>query len=58
VILQNLLVGVSDVPNTGVLEWDSSKVYLAEDVVTYNGKTYTAGWWTQGDTPGFGMWGV
>ncbi|MGZ7442202.1 glycosyl hydrolase family 18 protein [Paenibacillus sp. TH7-28] len=33
-------------------EWDSSKVYLSGDIVSYNGQEYKAKWWTQGDTPG------
>ncbi|MGL4819297.1 MAG: immunoglobulin-like domain-containing protein, partial [Bacilli bacterium] len=32
--------------------WESSKVYLQGDQVTYNGETYTAKWWTQGEKPG------
>ncbi|MFB1051504.1 lytic polysaccharide monooxygenase [Paraliobacillus sp. JSM ZJ581] len=32
--------------------WDATKVYQGKDRVTYNGKTYQAKWWTQGDTPG------
>lgn len=32
--------------------WDSSAVYLGGDVVTYNGSTYKAKWWTLGETPG------
>ncbi|GLX69854.1 lytic polysaccharide monooxygenase [Paenibacillus glycanilyticus] len=31
--------------------WDSTKVYLAGDTVTYNGIEYKAGWWTQGEKP-------
>jgi len=41
----------------GVAAWSSTKVYNGGDKVTYNGKTYKAGWWTQGDTPGVGQWG-
>ncbi|WP_305852463.1 lytic polysaccharide monooxygenase [Gracilibacillus caseinilyticus] len=33
-------------------EWNADSVYLAGDQVTYNGATYQAKWWTQGDTPG------
>ncbi|MDF2802246.1 MAG: hypothetical protein K0S61_2149 [Anaerocolumna sp.] len=32
--------------------WDSGKVYLSGDCVSYNGQDYRAKWWTQGDTPG------
>ena len=31
--------------------YDANKVYLAGDTVIYNGKTYTAKWWTKGETP-------
>ncbi|EHA1125826.1 carbohydrate-binding protein [Vibrio navarrensis] len=34
--------------------WESSKVYLAGDLVTYQGATYKAKWWTQGDDPSKG----
>ncbi len=33
-------------------EWNSSKIYLNGDMVTYNGANYMARWWTQGETPG------
>ncbi|PRX68736.1 chitin-binding protein [Cohnella sp. SGD-V74] len=36
---------------TGTGTWDSSKVYLGGDKVTYNGVEYVASWWTQGDKP-------
>ena len=29
-------------------------MYTTGDKVTYNGETYTAKWWTQGDTPSNG----
>lgn len=31
--------------------YDANKVYLAGDTVIYNGKTYTAKWWTKGEAP-------
>ncbi|EJL6394662.1 chitinase [Vibrio navarrensis] len=34
--------------------WEISKVYLAGDLVTYQGATYKAKWWTQGDDPSKG----
>lgn len=34
--------------------WEISKVYLAGDLVTYQGATYKAKWWTQGDEPSKG----
>lgn len=33
-------------------EYSNSKVYVEGDVVTYNGATYRAKWWTQGMAPG------
>ena len=32
--------------------WNVDKIYVSGDTVTYNNKTYTAKWWTKGDTPG------
>lgn len=32
--------------------WSSTAVYTAGDLVTYDGKTYKAKWWTLGETPG------
>ncbi|WP_442902189.1 glycosyl hydrolase family 18 protein [Francisella sp. 19X1-34] len=34
--------------------WSSNTVYTKGDQVSYNGKTYTAKWWTQGDKPSNG----
>src|SRR5699024_1992765 len=39
-------------PGNEAPNWDANKVYLSDDEVTYDGKTYRAQWWTQGDTPG------
>ena len=45
---------------TGTLaSWESTKVYTSPDKVVYNGLTYKAKWWTQGDVPGsesYGPW--
>jgi len=39
--------------------WDKEKVYNSGDVVTHNGKEWTAQWWTKGEEPGTtGEWGV
>jgi len=39
--------------------WDQNAVYNEGDVVTHNGKEWTAQWWTTGDEPGTtGEWGV
>jgi chitinase len=32
--------------------WVSSQVYVGGDVVSHNGHTWKAKWWTQGETPG------
>ncbi|MGL6186372.1 MAG: glycosyl hydrolase family 18 protein [Clostridium chrysemydis] len=32
--------------------YDKTKVYNTGDIVSYNGKTYKAKWWTQGEIPG------
>ncbi|QGA81650.1 Chitin-binding protein [Halomicrobium sp. LC1Hm] len=37
--------------------WDSGAAYTSGDQVTYNGKTWEAKWWTQGDEPGSSEWG-
>lgn len=36
---------------TGGSEWDSSATYNGGDTVAYQGKTFRAKWWTQGETP-------
>ncbi|MFB2865935.1 immunoglobulin-like domain-containing protein [Aeromonas sp. MdU4] len=39
--------------------WDAKKVYVGGDIVSHNGKTWLAGWWTQNEEPGTtGEWGV
>ncbi|NUR58628.1 MAG: glycoside hydrolase, partial [Catenulispora sp.] len=32
--------------------WNASTAYSGGAVVSYNGHTWTAKWWTQGDVPG------
>lgn len=44
-------------PSIPVNAYDSSKVYNAGDIVTYNGVQYKAKWWTLGETPGANQWG-
>ena len=40
-------------------DWQSGKIYLAGDTVTWKGSKWKAGWWTQGQEPGTtGEWGV
>ncbi|ELE1905143.1 lytic polysaccharide monooxygenase [Vibrio vulnificus] len=39
--------------------WGKDKVYVAGDVVSHNGREWTAQWWTTGEEPGTtGEWGV
>ena len=38
--------------------WDATTIYLGGETVTYNGKSYTAKWWTQNNAPSDGgPWG-
>ncbi|OXM62777.1 chitinase [Amycolatopsis vastitatis] len=40
-------------------EWDRTKVYVKDNVVSHNSHKWTAKWWTQGEEPGTtGEWGV
>ncbi len=40
-------------------EWDRTKVYVKDNVVSHNRHQWTAKWWTQGEEPGTtGEWGV
>ncbi len=38
--------------------WSASSVYTQGDQVTYDGKTWEAQWWTQGEEPGSLTWGA
>ncbi|MCR8842705.1 carbohydrate-binding protein [Paenibacillus sp. SC116] len=41
------------------LEWNAKKAYVGGATVTFNGVTYQAAWWTQGEEPGkAGVWKV
>ncbi|HBM15531.1 MAG TPA: hypothetical protein DD381_04190 [Lentisphaeria bacterium] len=54
----NVSVNVNAAPSE-YPAWDSSKIYLAGDRVSYNGRNYEAKWWTQGENPSMtGEWGV
>ncbi|EUJ47766.1 glycosyl hydrolase family 18 protein [Paenilisteria rocourtiae] len=44
-------------PPVGPGAWDATKIYNQNDQVTYNGHTYKAKWWTQGNVPGAEQWG-
>ena len=49
----------SGVVNSSVGSWASDAVYTGGEVVTFNGVSYEAQWWTRGDEPGSGgPWGV
>ncbi|MBC1605632.1 hypothetical protein HCJ39_13000 [Listeria rocourtiae] len=37
--------------------WKADAIYVNGDTAIYQGKTYKAKWWTQGDVPGVGEWG-
>ncbi|KAJ7595937.1 glycoside hydrolase family 18 protein [Mycena floridula] len=43
---------------SGVAAWSSTAIYTGGLTATYNGKLWTAQWWTQGDVPGgaAGVW--
>ena len=45
------------VNNSTVKTYSSSQVYVAGDIVSYNGSQYKAKWWTMGETPGASQWG-
>ncbi|WP_273431966.1 glycoside hydrolase family 19 protein [Chitinibacter tainanensis] len=38
-------------------EWSSSAVYTGGSIVTYQGQSYKAKWWTTGEIPGASQWG-
>ncbi len=38
--------------------WSASAIYNSGDTVIYDGKTYRAQWWTQGEVPGSSAWGA
>ncbi|KAH7102921.1 hypothetical protein BKA62DRAFT_79176 [Auriculariales sp. MPI-PUGE-AT-0066] len=53
--------GPTDTPPAtgGAGAWVADKVYNSGDSACYNGQSYTAKWWTQGETPGAGdVWGT
>ncbi|WP_375321916.1 immunoglobulin-like domain-containing protein [Aliivibrio logei] len=52
-------ITVNDGSQVCVNPWKADQVYLTDETVSHNGKTWQAGWWTQGDEPGAtGEWGV
>src|SRR5437899_520949 len=36
--------------------WNATAIYTAGQCATYQGSTYTAKWWTQGNVPGTDQW--
>lgn len=44
-------------PNPSCPAWSASTAYTAGKCVSFNGQTYTAKWWTQGEQPGAAQWG-
>ncbi|MGL4602144.1 MAG: immunoglobulin-like domain-containing protein [Plesiomonas sp.] len=56
---QSRIVTVKDANATCNNTWSPSKVYVEGDLVSYEGKNWRAGWWTQGEKPGStNQWGV
>ncbi|MGC0421878.1 M4 family metallopeptidase [Embleya sp. AB8] len=54
-----LTVGGGGPGNCTAPAWDENAIYTNGSVVSYQGHTYRAKWWTQGETPGTtGQWGV
>ncbi|WP_204742279.1 glycosyl hydrolase family 18 protein [Glaciihabitans arcticus] len=47
----------TDPTDPGATTWTAGQVYVGGDTVLYNGVTYRAAWWTQGDVPGADQWG-
>ena len=46
-------------PTCDVTPWDAAGTFNTGDIVQHNGKSWKAGWWTQGQEPGkTGEWGV
>ncbi|WP_291650204.1 immunoglobulin-like domain-containing protein [Clostridium sp.] len=43
--------------DTSVQTYSPTKIYVAGDIVLYNGVMYKAKWWTQGETPRATQWG-
>ncbi|UAB92316.1 ExeM/NucH family extracellular endonuclease [Dactylosporangium vinaceum] len=53
-----VVVGLNAPVTPIVPAWNSSKVYLAGDKVSFNGSVWQASWWTQNQVPGdpYGPW--
>ncbi|MGD8110730.1 lytic polysaccharide monooxygenase [Vibrio sp. TRT 17S01] len=55
----SLIKGDTTVPTEPTNAWRADATYSAGDVVSHNGREWTAQWWTQGEEPGTtGEWGV
>lgn len=57
-VLEVVLLGVPAEPEPPAPLWSSGEVYTAGDEVTFDGRTYAAQWWTQGQQPGLSAWGA
>lgn len=42
---------------SGYPQWQSTEIYVAGNIVVYNGITYRCKWWTLGNIPGTEQWG-
>ena len=49
---QTVVVNVKAEGGTVGDTWNADSIYNSGDTVVYNGITYTAQWWTKGETPG------
>ena len=47
----------SPTPVAAISAWDKTIAYVGGKRVSYNGASYEAKWWTQGDVPGTTEWG-
>lgn len=54
--LANIFSGLIDC--TFIPEWDPQIILVGGDWVKYQGKVYSAKWWTQGEPPNQNPWGV
>ena len=54
VVSQSFTVSVTNKAGGGDTTWSSTKIYNTGDTVVFNGVTYKAKWWTQGNQPDLG----
>ncbi|WP_402462832.1 ExeM/NucH family extracellular endonuclease [Isoptericola aurantiacus] len=53
-----ILVGLELTEEPSAAPWERDVVYTAGDVVTSDGRTFEALWWTRGEVPGASPWGA